>query len=148
MRAALFCVITATLLVVLPAAEYEPIDPSTPLFRIFAPVPMKTSPGAPRKQVTIDDKHPLLVVHSISDLLLAHDNKGVLITLTPIDAKKFAEITSKYNDRLLLLESEGQILEAMHITAPIVDGIIGFTYPEHATVAEYLRKRFGIAEFK
>jgi hypothetical protein len=148
MRAALFCVITATLVVALRAAEYEPVDPSTPLFRVFAPVPMKTSRGAPRKHVTLDDKHPLLVVHSISDLLLANDNKGVLITLTPADAKKFGEITSKYNDRLLVLESEGQILEAMRITTPIVDGVLGFNYPQHATVAEYLRRRFGIAEFK
>jgi hypothetical protein len=36
----------------------------------------------------------------------------------------------------------------MHITAPIVNGIIGFKHPEDAAVAEYLRRRFRIGEFK
>ena len=34
------------------------------------------------------------------------------------------------------------------ITAPIEDGYLGFKHPQEAAVAEYLRKRFRIAEFK
>jgi hypothetical protein len=98
--------------------------------------------------VTFDDKHPLLIVRSVSDLRLARDGKGVLITLTPVDAQSFAAITRKYNQGLLLLETANRVLEAMHVTAPITDGIIGFKYPDEAAVAEYLRWRFRIAEFK
>ena len=109
---------------------------------------MSTPAGTARPHFTFDDQHPLLVVSSVSDLLLARDKKGVLITLMPDDAKKFAAITRKYNDALLLLEADGQILQAMHITAPIVDGILGFKYPQDEQVAQYLRRRFCIAEFK
>jgi hypothetical protein len=72
----------------------------------------------------------------------------VLITLTSADTKKFAAITRRHNQGLLLFEADGRVLEAMHITAPIVHGITGFKYPKEAAVAEYLRRRFRIAEFK
>jgi DNA gyrase/topoisomerase IV subunit A len=109
---------------------------------------MSPPSDAAQPQFTFDDKHPLLVIYSVSDLMLARDNKGVLITLTSDDAKKFAEISRKYNDALLLLEADGQVLQAMHITAPITDGIIGWKYPQEEQVAKYLRRRFRIAEFK
>jgi hypothetical protein len=129
-------------------ADIMPADTSRPLFRIFAPIPMKPAGSATRNQLTFDDKHPLLVVRSVSDVRLARDQKGVLITLTPADTKKFAEITRKNYQGLLLLEANGRMLEALHITAPIVNGMIGFKHPEEAEVAEYLRRRFRIAEFK
>jgi hypothetical protein len=40
------------------------------------------------------------------------------------------------------------VMEVMHITAPIEDGHIGFKYPEAASMAEQLRRRLHIAEFK
>ena len=145
----LLCIL-AILSVLTPARadEYFPADRTKPLFRIFAPIPMATPSGALRPKFTFDDKHPLLVVYSVSDLVLARDKKGVLITLMPKDAKSFAEITRKYDDALLLLEAEGQVLQAMHITAPITNGIIGWKYPQEEQVAKYLRRRFRIAEFK
>jgi hypothetical protein len=146
---ALLCILAAASIVTLARGdEYFPADHTKPLFRIFAPISMPTPADGPRPKFTFDDEHPLLVVHSVSDLMLARDNKGVLITLTPEDAKKFAEITRKYNDALLLLEADGEVLQAMHITAPITDGIIGFKYPQEEQVAQYLRRRFHIAEFK
>jgi hypothetical protein len=149
MRPSTFCAFVAPLILFAAAhADITPADTSTPLFRIFAPIPMKPADSPVRTQVTFDDKHPLLVVRSVSDLRLARDEKGVLITLTSADTKKFAEITRKYDQGLLLFEADGRVLEAMHITAPIVNGIIGFKHPEEATVAEYLRRRFRIAEFK
>jgi hypothetical protein len=98
--------------------------------------------------VAFDDKHPLLVVRSVSDLRLARDGKGVFIRLMPADAQKFAAITRKYNQGLLLLETENRVLAAMYVAAPITDGILGFKYPDDAAVAEYLRRRFRIGEFK
>jgi hypothetical protein len=68
--------------------------------------------------------------------------------LAPGDARKFAALTRNYNQGLLLLEAQGRILEVMQITAPITDGVIGFKYPDQADVAEYLRRRFRIAEFR
>jgi hypothetical protein len=145
----LICIFTAASIVTFARGEeYFPADHTKPLFRIFAPISMPAPADAPRPKFTFDDEHPLLIVHSVSDLRLARDNKGVLITLTPGDAKKFAEITRKYNDALLLLEADGQVLQAMHITAPITDGIIGWKYPQEEEVAKYLRRRFRIAEFK
>ena len=146
---AVFCIIAALSLVAsMRADEYFPPDRTKPLFRIFASIPMAAPVDAARPQFTFDDRHPLLVVSSVGDLLLARDNKGVLIILTPDDAKKLAAITRKYNDALLFLEADGQILQVMHITAPITDGIVGFKYPQEKQVAQYLRRRFRIAEFK
>jgi hypothetical protein len=129
-------------------ADVTPADTSTPLFRIFAPIPMKPADSAVPVQLTFDAKHPLLVIRSVSDLRLARDQRGVLITLTSADTKKFAEITRKYDQGLLLLEANGRVLAAMQVTAPIVNGIIGFKHPEEAAVAEYLRRRFRVGEFK
>jgi hypothetical protein len=130
------------------AAEIKPTDPNTPLFRIFAPIPMKPANSAAPSGFTFDAKHPLLVISTVSDVRLARDRKGVVIVLTPGDAQKFTSITSKYNQGLLLLGAEGRILEVMQITTPITDGVIGFKYPDQADVAEYLRRRFRIAEFR
>src|SRR6266481_990560 len=77
-------------------ADVTPADTTAPLFRIFASIPMKPADSAVRTQLTFDAKHPLLVVRSVSDLRLARDQKGVLITLTSADSKKFAEISRKY----------------------------------------------------
>jgi hypothetical protein len=129
-------------------AEIKPADSSTPLFRIFAPVPMKPANSAAPTGFTFDAERPLLVVRSVSDLRLARDRKGVVIVLVPGDAQKFAAITRKYNQGLLLLEAQGRVLQVVQITAPITDGVIGFKYPDQADVAEYLRRRFRIAEFK
>jgi hypothetical protein len=46
------------------------------------------------------------------------------------------------------LEGQGRIFEAMQITAPLEDGILGFKYSDQPALAEYLRRRFRIAEFK
>jgi len=150
MQPSTFCVFVTCLILSAAAhgADVTPADTSTPLFRIFASIPMKPADSAVPVQLTFDAKHPLLVVRSVSDLRLARDQKGMIITLTSADTKKFAEITRKYDQGLLLLEANGRVLEAMQITAPIVNGIIGFKHPEEAAVAEYLRRRFRVGEFK
>src|SRR5882724_5112132 len=124
-------------------AEIRPADARKPLFRILK---FQSLRGGDHPQGTIDDK-PLLVVWAVSDLRLASDDKGVLITLTPKDTKTFAAISRKYG-YLVLDAGEGRPIEVMHITAPIIDGIIGFKHPDEAAAAEYLRRRFRLAEFK
>lgn len=126
------------------AADIAPADPATPVFRIFAPVPMKGD----QSQLTFDEAQPLLVIRGVRDLRLANDRKGVQITLNAQDARTFAILTRKYRGNVLLLESKGRVLEALQITAPVDNGLISFKYPDDAAVAEYLRKRFRIGEFK
>jgi hypothetical protein len=130
------------------AAEIKPANPGTPLFQIFAPIPMKSADRAAPEGFTFDAKHPLLVVRSVSDVRLARDRKGVMIVLTRRDAREFAAITHKYNGGLLLLEAEGRVLEAMQVTAPVTDGVIAFKHPDDDAAAEYLRRRFRLGEFK
>ena len=113
---AIFAVVTSA-----GAADIKPADSSNPLFRILK---FQT-------QGVADDEHPLLVVWSLRDVRLASDDKGVLIVLTPKDAKTFAAITSRY--RYLIFDAgEGRLIEVLHITAPITDGIIGFKHPHEA----------------
>lgn len=131
------------------AAEIRPVDASTPLFRIFQALPSKTARGNTKgPQVTLDYKRPLLVVWSVRDVRLAPDRKGVLLTLTEKDRKIFAALTNKYNQGLLLLEAQGGVLEAIYITAPVENGVLEFRYPDDAAVAQYLRRRFKLAEFR
>ncbi len=125
------------------APDIRPADPG-PVFRIFTPIPMKGD----QSRLTFDNAHPLLVVSAVRDLRLADDRKGVQITLNDNDARGFAVLTRKYKGNVLLLESNGRVLEALQITAPSVNGVITFKYPEDAVVADYLRKRFRIGEFK
>ncbi|XHR30912.1 MAG: hypothetical protein ACFUZC_10175 [Chthoniobacteraceae bacterium] len=126
------------------AGDIMPDHPETPLFQIFEPIMMK----ADHPKATWDDKCPLLAVFSVRDLILAKDQKGVMLGLNEKDTKAFAELTKKYTDKFLILKTSGGALEFMHITAPIIDGYIGFKYPESESVAEYFRRRFHIAEFK
>jgi hypothetical protein len=131
------------------AAEIKPVDTGTPLFRIFQALPRKAAQGNTKgPEVTLDDKHPLLVVWSVRDVRLASDGKGVLLTLIEKDRKTFAAVTHNYNEGLLLLEGQGNILEAFQITAPVENGLLEFRYPDDAAVAQYLRRRFKLAEFR
>ncbi len=63
-------------------AGLRPAQPEIPLLRVFEPLPMKTNPTLQRPLVTFDPAHPLLVVWSSRDLMLARDKRSVLITLT------------------------------------------------------------------
>ena len=81
----------------LAAAGIKAADTSKPLFRLLK---FKTLPDAAREgengKGEVDDEHPMLVVWKLRDVQLARDNKGVLMTLTPEDTKKFAAITRRY----------------------------------------------------
>jgi hypothetical protein len=81
MRLSTFCAFVAHFILsaVAHGADIMPADTSRLLFRIFAPIPMKPAGSATRNQLTFDDKRPLLVVRSVSDVRLARDQKGVLI---------------------------------------------------------------------
>ena len=114
------------------AADITPADSSKPLFRILK---FRTLRNAERPQDMakgeVDDEHPLLVIWKLRDVELARDNKGVLMTLTPEDTRRFAAITRRFG-YLLFDTGEFRSIEVLHITAPITDGIIGFRDPKEA----------------
>jgi hypothetical protein len=144
MRHALIVGLVAPAVISTAAAHIKPADTSKPLFRILK---FQTLHGGDHPQGVANGEHPLLVVWSLGNVQLARDNKGVLITLTPKDTKTFASITLRYG-YLIFDAGEGRPIEVLHITAPIIDGVIGFKHPEEATAAEYLRRRLLLGEFK
>jgi hypothetical protein len=142
-----FAVFAVTLLPAsAPGADVKPHDTSKPLFRVLAPTKIEQSTKGPI--LTVGGERPLLVVRSVRDLSLGRDGKSVLITLQPNDAKVFASATQKYNHGLLVLEGDGRVLQAMYVAAPVLNGVMSFKYPDEAAVAEYLRRRFHIGEFR
>ena len=126
------------------AAEITPDNPAVPLFRVFIGIP----PQGGGKGMTFDEKRPLLTVRAVRELGLGRDDKSVQVTLTPDDARDLGLLTRKYDKGFLLLEAQGRVLTALHITKPIQNGVLGFKHPQDAVVAEYLRKRFRIGEFR
>jgi hypothetical protein len=148
-RIAIWLAVGSCLLVIISrgfGAEIKPLERQRPLFRIFATNPAKGD-GAQRG-ISFDDKHPLLVIWAVGDLRLGPDRKAVLVILTNDDARKFSKLTRKYNQGVLVLEGDGRVLEVMQVTAPVDNGTLEFKYPDDAAVAEYVRKRFRMAEFR
>jgi hypothetical protein len=127
-----------------PPTELKPVDSQDPIFRIFEAVLKNEEKPA----YAINDTKPLLAVSTLSDLIIARDGKGILIRLNESDTKAFAELTRKFQGQVLFVQCTGTLFEGMRITAPIEDGYIGWRHPRSAEVAEYLRKRFRIGEFK
>jgi hypothetical protein len=121
------------------AASPQSADGGTPLFRVFG---SGNGSGGAAPQINIAGKQPLMVINAPANVQLSRDRKAVRLTLTPSDAKHFADITRKHRNELLVLEANGRVLEAMQVAAPVTNGVIDFTYPDDAAVADYLRKRF------
>jgi hypothetical protein len=119
-------------------ADIKPADSKAPVFRIFS----STAGGGSGGHLTVTAKQPLLVISSVADVQLSTDRKGVRIVLTSSDAKKFADITRKYNHDLLLLEGNGKILEAMLVSSPVKNGVLEFSRPDDDAVVDYLKQRF------
>ena len=120
------------------AAELRPVDGSSPLFRVF----VSGSSGGSNAPIDLAGKQPLLVVSSLANIQLSRDRKALRLTLTAADARRFADITRKHAHNLLILEANGKVLEAMSAASPVTNGILEFTYPDDAPVADYLKRRF------
>ena len=121
------------------AADVRPADAGAPLFRIFV-AGAPTGSGTP--SINVSGKPPLMIVSAVGDVQLSTDRKAVRLTLTSSDARKFAGITRKHVHDFLVLEANGRVLEVMQVSSPVTNGVLEFTYPEDAAVADYLRKRF------
>ena len=147
MRRALAVLLLPASILLVSAADIKPDDPSTPLLKIYEP--KFTNLGSPTEIAKANlILPPLLVISSVRDLRLARDNKGVLLGFTEADTKIFAELTRRFNRKYLVVAATDDTMEMIHITAPIEDGYLGFKHPEADAMAEYLRRRFHLAEFK
>jgi hypothetical protein len=91
--------------------------------------------------VTFDDTKPLLKIFDVSEKRLGRDNKGVLLRFTDRDTQTFAALTSKYSGKYLIVVASDDVMEMLHITAPIDDGYLGFKGPEEEPMAAYLRSK-------
>ena len=130
------CISAAAIVI---AADLRPADAGAPLFRIFV-AGAPTGDGTPN--INVSGKPPLMIVSAAGDVQVSTDHKAVRLTLTSSDARKFAGITRKHVHDFLVLEANGRVLEVMQVSAPVTNGVLEFTYPEDATVADYLKKRF------
>jgi hypothetical protein len=141
MRSPLFLItaLCCTFFVTVAYADLKPADGGAPVFQVFA---ANAGGGGGSPRVDISGKPPLMVVSTVSNVQLSKDRKAVRLTMNRSDAHRFAEITRKHAKDLLILESNGKVLEAMRVSSPVTDGVLEFEYPGDAAVADYLRKRF------
>lgn len=119
-------------------AEMKPAD-GAPVFRIFTSPP---GGGSPDSAINLNGKKPLMIVTAVSDVAVSRDRKAVRVILNSADARRFADIIRKHPNDLLVLEANGRVLEAMRASGPVTNGVLEFVYPDDATVADYLKKRF------
>jgi hypothetical protein len=129
---------TRLLIIALASLAFTPAIPAKagpPLFEIHEP-----KVESPTK-VSIAGVHPLLVVRSIRAAKLAVDNKGVMVCLGPADSKRFAALTRAHVGGYLVLKATNEIMEVLHIVAPIEDGCLVFHYPAEEGMASYFRTR-------
>ncbi len=135
-----FFILIAVLCCTLSAAsvlgDLKPSDGGAPVFQIFA-----GSAGKGGK-IDISGRQPLLVVSAVSNIQESKDRKAVRLTMTRSDAHRFADITRQHVNNLLILESNGKVLEAMRVTSPVTDGVLAFESPDDTAMVDYLRKRF------
>jgi hypothetical protein len=122
--------------------DIRPDSTGTPLFQVFnliqtEPDTYDSGPsGRPTHHWKVDDKHPLLVVQSLTDFLLEADKKSVRVILNKNDAPIVAEAFKKYG---VLGITAGDTATILMSSSPF-DGSITFADP----VAAYLRQRFHI----
>jgi len=124
------------------AGDIRPDSSGVPLFQVFELI--QTGPdtydagpsGRPTHHWKVDDKHPLLVVQSLSDFLLEADKKSVRVVLNKKDAPVMDEAFRKYG---VLGITAGDTATILMSSTPF-DGSIAFSDP----VAAYLRQRFRV----
>ena len=120
------------------AADMTPAG-NGPVFQIFT-TDLASGGGAPK--IDISGKQPVMIVTAAADVRVSKDHKAVRFTFTGNEARRFADLTRKHRNEFLILQGNGKVLEAMQVSSPVTNGILEFSYPEDAAVADYLKKRF------
>src|SRR3954470_2465742 len=84
------------------APALKPADGAGAVFRLFA---ADAAGGGGTPRITIAGKQPLLVVNSVANIQQSTDRKAIRLTLNRADARRFADITRKHSQDLLILEA-------------------------------------------
>jgi hypothetical protein len=119
--------------------EIKVKDSDTPILQILEMKP-DLAEWRPDRPAFKSGGKPLLTIRSIRDLIVQPDGKEVLMVLNENDSKKYAELTRKFQGRLLFFQlSDKPMVGDPASSAPNEEGIIPF----REASAEYLRRRFG-----
>ena len=85
---------------------------------------------------------PLMVISTAANVEIVSNGKAVRLTMTPADARKFANVTRQHPNQLLILVGRGRALQGVQVGAPITNGVLEFRYPQEELAADYVKKRF------
>jgi hypothetical protein len=109
-----------------------------PVFQIFA----SGRGGGSQTRLYMKGDQPLMVISTAANVEVSKDRKAVRLTMTAADARKFADITRRHTNELLILMGRGRALQGVMVTSPVTNGVLEFLYPGDAAAADYLKKRF------
>jgi hypothetical protein len=143
MRAFVFAAMLALGVNLPKSDEIRPGDSTAPLFMIY-----EARPDRPAKD-SAGERHfhsgqMLLTVHSLADMVLQPDKKGVRVILNDDDTKALAKLTRRPG-YLIFVCGDSTASVTMHFTETVDDGKILFDASVEAVpMAQYLRKRFHV----
>ena len=116
-------------------AEMKP-EGGDPVFRIFA----SARGGGTGTSLYLETDQPLMVISTVANVEVAGNT--VRLTMTPADARKFANVTRQHPNQLLILVGRGRALQAVQVGSPVTNGVLEFRYPQEELAADYVKKRF------
>jgi hypothetical protein len=122
-----------------------------PLFSLFGPFDHK--PGFPAVATEIREKKSALDVYDFREVILAEDEKGMTVGLNEENARVLKGVARKGDRRWFIATAPPKDTVAGEPSVAVVevipaDGQIIFRHPECASIAQNLRRRFRIAEFR
>ena len=124
-----------------------------PLFALYGPFDQKPDLSAVSK--VISGKKSALDVLGFREVVLADDDKGITIWLNEQDSRLLKNLAQKHPGRWLIAVAPPKdffvgpsAVALVSITPTVAGGYITFKHPECGSVAQSLRRRFRIAEFR
>ena len=123
-----------------------------PLFSLYGPFDQKPDIAIVSK---LSEKKSALHVAGFREVVLAKDDKGIMIWLDEQDSRVLKKLAQKNPGQWLVAVAPPKdyfvgpsAFAVISITPAMAGGHITFKHPECALVAQSLRRRFRIAEFR
>ncbi|SRR6266498_595936 len=124
-----------------------------PLFSLLGPFDHQLDFSAIAKEIR--DGKSALDVYAFREVILADDEKGITIRLNQQDSRLLKALAQKHDRGWFVAVAPpkdffmGEPSVAVGpVTASMADGYIIFKHPECASIAQSLRRRFHVAEFR
>ena len=115
-----------------------------PILQYFELTPRPSDPNRPDVP-NLSIGKLLLSINSVRNISLEADGKSILLVLNDADKQRFAELTHKYQGKLLFCEVSAKPLigGVERISEPTDNGLIEFSEAGYfGNIADYLRHRF------